>query len=127
MRKKLKKHPSPITLRLTGEERQQLFAAAAGMTVSAYIRQCVFGKDVTKRKRRSYKPVADQEAMAQALSFLGSSRISNNLNQLAYQANTGALALDDETTAQIAEAYEHVTAIRAMLVRALGLSDKAKQ
>lgn len=36
---------SPLTLRLTKEERAKLEELAAGMTLSTYVRACVFGQD----------------------------------------------------------------------------------
>ncbi len=43
---------SPVTLWLTPEERVKLEELAAGMTLSAYIRACVFGEETRRRKRR---------------------------------------------------------------------------
>lgn len=43
---------SPLTLRLTPEERERLEELAAGMTLSAYIRACVFAEETKRRKRR---------------------------------------------------------------------------
>lgn len=111
-----------ITLRLTEEERARLRNRCEGMTVSAYVRQCLFGGKPARSHRRSYQPVGDQKAMAEALALLGQSRLANNLNQLAYHANIGTLLVDDETVGQIKEAYRHVLAIRAALLKALGLS-----
>jgi hypothetical protein len=112
---------SPITLRVTDEERERLKSMAAGMSVSAYIRKCIFAGDATRRKRRSHMPVKDQEAMARALALLGASRIANNLNQMAHQANIGSLIMDEDTCTQIDEAYAHVRLMRDELVSALGL------
>ncbi len=50
--KKPKKHTSPITLRLTEEEREKLKRLSSGMSVSGYIRKCLFGKGVNRRKVR---------------------------------------------------------------------------
>jgi hypothetical protein len=119
--KKPKPSQSPITLRVTDEERERLNSLAAGMSVSAYIRKCIFAGDATRRKRRSHMPVKDQEAMARALALLGASRIANNLNQLAHQANMGSLIMDDNALAQIDETYAHVRLMRDELVTALGL------
>lgn len=116
-----RKRPSPITFRLTDDERERLKNLSEGMPVSAYIRACVFGENVARRKRRSYTPVADQKAMAKALAMLGATRIANNLNQLAYHANAGSLLVDDDTLGKIEEAYGHVCSMRAALINALGL------
>ncbi|MCV6600076.1 MAG: hypothetical protein OIF54_00660, partial [Cohaesibacter sp.] len=51
---------------------------------SAYIRKCLFEDKESKRKKpRRPEAIADHQALAQVLGMLGSSRIANNLNQLA--------------------------------------------
>jgi hypothetical protein len=110
---------SPITLRLTPNERVQLEELATGMTLSAYIRACVFAEEERRRKRRPKNIVADKKAMAEALALLGQSRIANNLNQLAYHANIGALAMDEHTRGQIDEAYLYIAEMRELLIKAL--------
>ena len=111
---------SPLTLRLTQAERARLDELAAGMTLSAYIRACIFGEETRRRKRRPKDVVADKQAAAEALALLGQSRIASNLNQLAYHANIGALEIGETETKQINEAYTHVLAIRTLLMQALG-------
>ena len=113
---------SPLTLRLTEDERAKLEELAAGMTLSTYVRACVFGQEAKRRKRRAKGTVADKKAAAEALALLGQSRIANNLNQLAYHANIGALEIGDAERVKIDEAYAHALAIRALLVQALGNS-----
>lgn len=113
-----------ITLRLTAEEDAKLRKLCEGMTVSAYVRQRLFGDGVDRRKRRSHVPVRDQQALAQVIGLLGETHIANNLNQLAYHANTGTLLIDEQTTAQINEAYDHVCFMRDALIEALGLSGR---
>jgi hypothetical protein len=93
---------------------------AAGMTLSAYIRACLFARQEKRRKRRPGAVVSDKKAAAEALALLGQSRIANNLNQLAYQANIGALVIEDQERAKIEEAYRHVLSLRSLLVAALG-------
>ena len=83
-----------ITLRLTEEEDTKLRQLCEGMTVSAYVRQRLFGEDTARRKRLSHVPVQDQASMARVLGMLGDSRIANNLNQLAFHANTGTLLIE---------------------------------
>ncbi len=117
-----KKQPR-ITLRLSDDEDALLKVWSEGSSASAYIRQCVFGEQVTHRKRQVRRPVQDKAALAKTLALLGQSRIANNLNQLAYQANISALIVDKETLAQINEAYCHIIAMRNELIRALGLKE----
>ena len=119
-RAKRRRKTFPVTMRLTEDERAQLEEMAAGMTLSAYIRACLFASEERRRKRRPESVVADKKAIAEALALLGQSRIANNLNQLAYQANVGALVIEDREAAMIAEAYDHVLSLRTLLVAALG-------
>lgn len=111
---------SPLTLRLTPQERVRLEELAAGMTLSAYVRACVFAEDAKLRKTRPKDIIADKKAAAEALALLGQSRIASNLNQLAYHANIGALIVGEAEKAQIAEANAHLLAIRTLLMKALG-------
>ncbi len=122
-----KKAPPPISVRLTEEERAQLEQAALGTSLSAHIRQCIFGSDVSVRKTRSRVATKDEQALARVLGQLGQSRIANNLNQLAKHANQGSLPVNEQTTAQIEEAYAHVRFMRDELVRALGLFEGKSQ
>lgn len=119
---KRQKYPSPITFRPTAEEREMLKSDAGGMSQSAYIRQCLFGKKASKR----VVPEADRILLAQILARLGETRISNNLNQIAYHANCGSLVLDDVTIEELNEACLHVAWMRTQLIEALGLKDRSK-
>ena len=111
---------SPLTLRLTEEERAKLEELAAGMTLSAYVRGCLFATEAKRRMRRPKSVVADKSAAAEALALLGQSRIASNLNQLAHHANMGILFWGEAEKAHIAEANAHLKAIRSLLMRALG-------
>ncbi|MEO0666712.1 MAG: hypothetical protein AAFZ99_02240 [Pseudomonadota bacterium] len=115
-----KPKPSPVTLRMTAEERAKLEELADGMTLSAYIRACVFADETKRRKKRPMSAIEDKKAAAEALALLGQSRIASNLNQLAYHANIGALIVGEAEKAQIAEANAHLAAIRSLLLQALG-------
>jgi hypothetical protein len=110
----------PVTLRLTETERRQLEEMAAGITLSSYIRARLFTKQEKRRQRRSGSVVTDKKAIAEALALLGQSRMANNLNQLAHQANIGALVIEDRERAKIDEAYGYILSLRALLVAALG-------
>lgn len=110
-----------VTLRLTPDELTRLKYMSAGVCMSAYIRECVFGETAAKRKRRSHVPVKDQQALASALALLGQSRMANNLNQIAKHANCGSLVVDEDVERKIEEAYSHICHMRASLITALGL------
>lgn len=95
MSKKSKRNPIPYSLRLSPEERERLDRDAGDMPLAVYIRSRLFD-DPTPRKRRMKRPVKDHKLLAELLTKLGSSRISNNLNQLARAANSGSLLLMPE-------------------------------
>lgn len=119
--------PSPrVTLRLTEDELDRLKKAAAGVSISSYIRDKLFGKDVSLRKTRRRNPVKNEEALAQVLGKLGQSRIANNLNQIAFEANCGSLLMDEETEREIKLACARIAWIRVKLIEALGLEVKGK-
>lgn len=120
--KKASKYPSPITFRPTAEERERLKADAVGMSQSAYIRQCLFGNKASKR----VVPDTDRVLLAQILAKLGETRMANNLNQIAHQANCGSLLLDDLTVEEINEACLSIAWMRVQLIKALGLKDRKK-
>jgi len=110
-----------ITLRLTEKELATLKSLSSGMSLSAYVRKCVFGKDAKPRKMRAHVPVQNQQALAQVLGLLGQTRFANNLNQIAYQANCGSLLMDAQTENEIKMACAHIAWIRVKLIEALGL------
>jgi len=120
------KKPDPrITLRLSEEELAKLKKLSCGVSLSAYIRKCLFGKDTAPRKVRARVPVKDQEALAQVLGLLGQTHFANNLNQIAYEANCGSLLMDEETESEIKLACAHIAWIRVKLIEALGLKNKS--
>jgi len=121
--KSWKKKAPRITLRLTEEELAKLQHLSSGISISAFIRKCLFGKDTAPRKVKSRVPVKDQEALARVLGLLGQSHIANNLNQIAYQANCGSLLLDEQTEDEIKTACATIAFIRVKLIEALGLKD----
>jgi hypothetical protein len=109
-----------VTVRLSEQDYARLQQLADGLSLSVYMRAMALQEALPKRKTASRMSVEDRSALAQVLGLLGQSRIANNLNQLAYQANIGALVLDKDTKAQIDEAYEYVVVMRQTLLKALG-------
>lgn len=106
---------TPLTLRLTKDERDRLEELATGMTLSAYIRACLFAKEEKRRKRRPTSVIADKKAAAEALALLGHSQIARNLSQLAHAAQIGALVIEERERAIINDAHAQVLLIRDLL------------
>lgn len=119
-RRKRRKRPAPFSLRLSPAERARLAVEAAGAPLGAYIKEKVFASGPV-RSRRAGIGVEDRQALARALALLGGSRLSSNLNQLAYAVNVGALPVTPETEAELYAAARDVRAIRSLLLTALGL------
>ena len=115
---------SPLTLRLTREERKRLEELSGQMTLSAYVRACVFADDSKLQQTRATDLAQEKKLAAEALALLGQSRIASNLNQLAYHANIGVLIVGESEKAQIAEANAYLADIRARLMEALGKKRK---
>lgn len=110
-----------VTIRLSQEDHAKLTQLADGAALSVYLRARALGQELPKPRARGMA-VEDRAAVAQILGLLGQSRIANNLNQLAYHANVGALDFDDEAKDQLEEAYALVLDMRALLLTALGKS-----
>lgn len=106
---------------MTVDERDTLRRKADenSLSVSAYVRLCVFQKSV---QRKAY-PAKDRVELARLLGLLGQSEIADNLNVLADEATSGSLLFDEETQAKIQAAYEHVCFMRKCLIAVLGLRE----
>jgi hypothetical protein len=117
-----RRRPAPFSLRLSFEERQKLEKQAAGVSLAAYVKDCLFGGDAPRRgPPRGTAPVKDHEVLGKLLAQLGASRLPNNLNQLAKAANVGTLPVNAETERELQRACQDVAAMRVMLMRGLGL------
>ncbi|MEM1341465.1 MAG: hypothetical protein AAGA97_00775 [Pseudomonadota bacterium] len=118
--RKKKKHPAPLSIRLSEDERAQLQSWAGRKPLSTYVKECLF-KGRKPRKAANSNPVQDYEALARVLGALGRSGIFRNLDGLAKQAEEGTLDLSDDTIQAIVAACLCVSEMRNDLVRALGL------
>lgn len=121
---KKRKYASPISLRLNQEEREQLEHDAGDRTLSAYIRERLFGKHIgpfqpRRRKRKRHTPTPDHVILAQVLGKLGESRLASNLNQIAKAANIGALPVTDELMFELHAACANVQEMRDKVIKAL--------
>lgn len=125
MPKETKKRPSPLSLRLTPDERAQLDRDAAGMAIGAYIRWRLFDPTNPPPKTRGKFPVKDHVALSQLLGQLGQSRIADNLNQLARLAKSGSLHITPEAEAAILAGKEELTTMRRLLMKTLGISARS--
>ena len=119
--KRPERRPPPFSLRLSFEERAKLEARAGALPLASYIKSVVLDGDAPAYRQRRKPAEADQKLLAEVLACLGSTRLANNLNQLAKAANSGALYCDAATTAELTRACDDVRAMRLLLMQALGL------
>ncbi|WP_375415560.1 plasmid mobilization relaxosome protein MobC [uncultured Bradyrhizobium sp.] len=111
----------PFSIRLTEDEKNTLRTKAAGVPLGMFIREIILDKKIKPQLTRRRYPIKDADAFARLLGLLGQSRIANNLNQLAKAANVGTLPVSDETEAELRAACADVTAMRLLLLTALGI------
>ncbi|MCZ8283306.1 MAG: plasmid mobilization relaxosome protein MobC [Aquidulcibacter sp.] len=109
----------PVSLRMTFEEKANLELAAAGMSLSSYIRWRIFDPASPPPKHRGKQPVKDHVALARLLAMIGQSRIGNNLNQLAKAVNSGSLPVTPETESALRQATHDIAELRRLLLEAL--------
>jgi hypothetical protein len=116
-----RKRPAPISLRLSEKEHARLARDAAGMSINGYVRDRLFGEEVTHSKRRGLTPVKDHQALAQVLSALGRSNLHQNIGTISDAVRDGTVHLCPGVQCSVSEACAHIAAMRRDLVRALGL------
>ncbi|TXG84727.1 MAG: ribbon-helix-helix protein, CopG family [Sphingomonadales bacterium] len=116
-------YPSPVSVRCTAEELEQLkaLAEAYGVTLSALFRDAVLAERQAPRKRKTRQPVKNKKALAKMAAMLGQSRMASNLNQLARAVNSGSLAMTPRTEAELKGACRDIRIMRHLMMRALGV------
>lgn len=113
---------SPLCVRVSPEEKARLERDSGGMTVSAHIRERLFGDDAMPRKRRMKRPVKDYRILAQLFALIKQTQCWNNLNQIARGVNSNTWIVSPESEKMLQEACKAIVEIRDMLMKALGLS-----
>jgi len=121
------RRPPPFSLRLTQDERAELERMAGSMSLSSCIKARLFDSEAPAPRRRRRRGVKDERALRQLLAMLGSSRLSQNMNQLAKAAHVGNLPLRDEVERDLNKACGDIQMMRVILMRALGIPIKDKE
>lgn len=116
-----RKRPSPLSVRLSNEEKAWLKTQADGGSVHGLARERIL-RDFLPRPR-SLQTV-DRAAIAQALAKLGGSHLSSNMNQIAKAANSGRLPVDADLCRELHQACADIRAMRLALTKALGIKPK---
>ncbi|MAK59510.1 MAG: hypothetical protein CMK09_00880 [Ponticaulis sp.] len=116
----------PFSLRLSADERAMLKARAKSKSVSAYIREQLFGEKQTPRQYELRRPDESMQLLAKSMGELGKSRLASNLNQIAKAANMGTLPVSPELEDELSAACDAIQDMRDLLVKALGLKPKSR-
>ena len=117
------KTPSPLSLRLTKEERAVLEREAGSKPLSTYVRSRLFGDKAAPRRTRR-QPIADHQALARVLSALGRSNLAQNFDALGWAVKDGTVRLNANGERALEQACADIAAMRRDLVSALGLKPK---
>jgi len=110
----------PFSIRLTEEEKRRLGQLAGSRPLSAFARDQLLGRQVRQRRHAGASPSIEAKAVADALATLGTSRLSQNLNQLAKAAHLGILPVTPSVGSELQEACVAVSEMRTALLDALG-------
>jgi len=114
---------SPITFRVSVEERALLERWAAGSSVSGYIREHLFDESIPKRRTRGKFPIKDHKIISQLLGELRRTKIPNNLNQIARAINCGNVIFSPELRTVILNGCADIADMRRMLMNGLGFGE----
>ena len=114
------KRKSPVSIRFSDEELEQLHAWADGRPLGAVVRESLFGANA-KKGRKVAPPPRQQKAMAGALRRLGHSGIAAYLTTQITALEEGRLMLSYEEERQLRDADRECYLIRRDLVIALGI------
>lgn len=118
---KRSKRPTPVSLRLTVEERAQLEREAGGRSLSAHIRDRLFSGNAAPRKTKGARSVKDHAALARVLSALGQSNLAEDFDNLAWAVRDGSIVFSLESEQALQQACGDIAAMRRDLLKALGL------
>ena len=122
---KKRKHPPPVSIRFTDEERTRLTRDAGKLSLSAYIRQRLLGDAVAPRERRylrkQRRPTIDDETLAKWLGTLGQSDLARSMIAIAMAAQSGALPVTPELSDKLDAACDEIHDMRTALITALGV------
>ncbi len=109
----------PFSIRLTGTEKAVLRGKAGTVPLGRFVRDVLLA-DNAQSRIVARPPAHDGATLARVLAMLGQSGIAASLSDLARQAASGTLHVDDEVKARLLQAVDAVGAMRDLLMQALG-------
>lgn len=114
-----KEKTTPVSIRLSADERSRLEAEAGKRSLSEYVRARLFAED--RRVRAIPAPTIEARQLAHVLAVLGQSELAPNLRELLRAVQIGDLPASGEVEASLASACAATLEIRRHLMVALGL------
>lgn len=114
---------SPLSIRLSAEERRALEARAGSVSLSAYVKSRLFGATGGAVRAKARRVQMDEAMAGRILAALGRASLVPNLAALAQAVQSGSLSADEETARHLQLACRDVAAMRALLMLALGKKD----
>ena len=117
---KRKRRRSPLTIRLSDEQWEDLEQLSEGISYGAYAKECMFNKKRSSKR----SAVQDYEMLARVLAALGQSELFGKLDMLIEQSQQGTLDLSPNAEFELGLACACVIEMRNNLIEALGLKPK---
>lgn len=118
-----RRHPPPVSVRFTEDERARLHREAGNLSLSVYIRERLFGETAAPRKphdrRKQRRPSVDSRTLARLLGMLGQSDLATSMMALAMAARSGALPVTPELSGKLDAACDDIREMRLALIVAL--------
>lgn len=118
--------PPPYSIRFSWEQRDELTLLSEGQPWGQYIKDLLFVKKLRPKRSAGYR-LEDKKLLGKVLGMLGASRIPNNLNQIAYQANCGSLILDEATRQKLHQCLDAILWMKRTLIKAMGIKAQDEQ
>ncbi|MBX2835092.1 MAG: hypothetical protein KTR28_09000 [Micavibrio sp.] len=119
-----------VTIRFKEDEYQRLEQDRGKLSISAYIRQKLFGDGSAPRKRQYRKtksrPDMDAQMIAKLLGTFGQSELATSMLALALAAQTGDLDVTPDVSDKLEQACDDIHNMRTALILALGVKPQGE-
>ena len=116
-----KKRRSPLSVRLSPEQRKQLERDAVGMSLNAYVLSRLFDDGGGMASKRRREPSNRDKAIARALRRLSHAGLAAYLASQIVAKDEGRIRLSKQEEDDLRHAYREIHAIRRDLMTGLGL------
>ena len=122
---KKRKRTTPMTIRVTDEEKAMLKKKAGPIALSTYAREQLLGDEAHTRpkqyRKKQQRPTLDHQTIAQFIGLLGQSELATSLLSLMLAAQSGDLSLPPDVSDQLQTACDDIHEMRCTLITALNI------